>query len=221
MCVCEATVTPDQISPFSNIYRHTSPLTTLYHLITSSTNLYWLSNSQYRHILTQYHQVPLIIHQLVRHSSANWIISLFTTHLISHAQYTWSSSFSYFYLQKWLVDTSVQANGPDVSSFKLVICIYTKTYPKANKLCWAINYVVNDMTLTPALTSWQGGVERGDWCYGGRRGQDELLELCLALVLSGFSIKIQNIFLGGATSKDWLQGATNSHFLWWSFSLIL
>ena len=38
-----------------------------------------------RPILTQYHQVPLIIHNLVRHSSANWIISLFTTHLMSHA----------------------------------------------------------------------------------------------------------------------------------------
>ena len=63
----------------------------MYHLIPSSTNLYWPSTSQYRHILTQYHQVPLIIHHLVRHSSVNWIISLFTTHLMSHAQYTWSS----------------------------------------------------------------------------------------------------------------------------------
>ena len=51
----------------------------MYHLISSSTNLYWPSTSQYRHILTQYHQVPLIIHNLM-----------------SHAQYTWSSSaFSY------------------------------------------------------------------------------------------------------------------------------
>ena len=89
--VCEASVSPDQISTFSNIYRHTSPLLTMYHLISSSTNLYWPSTSQYRHILTQYHQVPLIIHHLVRHSSVNWIISLFTTHLMSHAQYTWSS----------------------------------------------------------------------------------------------------------------------------------
>ena len=72
--VCQASVTPDQISTFSNIYRHTSPLLTMYHLISSSTNLYWPSTSQYRHILTQYHQVPLIIH-----------------HLMSHAQYTWSS----------------------------------------------------------------------------------------------------------------------------------
>ena len=72
--VCEASVSPDQISTFSNIYRHTSPLLTMYHLISSSTNLYWPSTSQYRHILTQYHQVPLIIH-----------------HLMIHAQYTWSS----------------------------------------------------------------------------------------------------------------------------------
>ena len=63
----------------------------MYHLIPSSTNLYWPSTSQYRHILTQYHQVQLIIHHLVRHSSASWIISLFTTHLMSHAKYTWSS----------------------------------------------------------------------------------------------------------------------------------
>ena len=33
----------------------------------------------------------IIIHHLVRLSSANWIISFFTTHLMSHAQYTWSS----------------------------------------------------------------------------------------------------------------------------------
>ena len=77
--VCQASVSPDQISTFSNIYRHTSPLLTMYHLISSSTNLYWPSTSQYRHILTQYHQVPLIIH-----------------HLMSHAQYTWSSSLILF-----------------------------------------------------------------------------------------------------------------------------
>ena len=41
----------------------------MYHLISSSTNLYWPSTSQYRHILTQYHQVPFIIHHLVRQSS--------------------------------------------------------------------------------------------------------------------------------------------------------
>ena len=91
LSVCQASVTPDQISTFYNIYRNTSPLLTMYHLIASSTNLSWPSTSQYRHILTQYHQVPLIIHHLVRHSSVNWIISLFMTHLMSHAQYTWSS----------------------------------------------------------------------------------------------------------------------------------
>ena len=87
----EASVTPDQISTFSNIYRHTSPLLTLYHLIPSITNLYWPITGQYCHKLTQYHQVPLLIHHLVRHSSANYIIFLFTTHLMSHAQFTWSS----------------------------------------------------------------------------------------------------------------------------------
>ena len=75
-------------------YRHTSPLLILYHLIPSSANLYWTNTGQYCHILTQYHQVALIIHHLARHSSANWIISLFTTHLMSHAHHTWSS----FYL---------------------------------------------------------------------------------------------------------------------------
>ena len=90
LSVSEASVTPDQISTLSNKYRNTSPLLTLYHLIPSSTNLYWPSTSQYCHILTQYHQVPLIIHHLVRHSSVNWIIS-HMTHMMSHAQYTWSS----------------------------------------------------------------------------------------------------------------------------------
>ena len=91
LSVCEVSVTPDQISTFSNINRHTSPLLTMYHLIPSSTNIYWPSTSHYRYILTQYHQIPLIIHHIVRHSSVNWIISLFRTHLMSHAQYTWSS----------------------------------------------------------------------------------------------------------------------------------
>ena len=91
LSVCQASVSPDQISTFSNIYRHTSPLLTLYHLKPSSSNLYWPSTSQYRHILIQYHQVPLLIHHLDRLSSANWIISLFTAHLMSQAQSTWSS----------------------------------------------------------------------------------------------------------------------------------
>ena len=37
LCVCEASVTPDQISTFSNIYRHKSPILTLYQLIESCT----------------------------------------------------------------------------------------------------------------------------------------------------------------------------------------
>ena len=53
--VCWASVSPDQISTFSNIYRHKSPILTLYQLIPSSTNLYWPSTSHYRHELTQYH----------------------------------------------------------------------------------------------------------------------------------------------------------------------
>ena len=85
LSVCEASVSPDQVSTFSNIYRHTSPLLTLYHLISNSTNLYWSSTSQYRHILTQYHQVPLIINHPERHSSVNLKNSHFTTHLMSHA----------------------------------------------------------------------------------------------------------------------------------------
>ena len=99
--VCEASVTPDQISTFSNIYRPTSPLLTLYHLIPSSTNLYWQPVTTF---LTQYNQVPLIIHHLERHTSANWIISVFTTHLKCHAQYTWSSfgvSFAGLLLMRW------------------------------------------------------------------------------------------------------------------------
>ena len=35
----------------------------------------------------------LMIHNLVTHSLADWIFFLFTTHLMSHAQYTWSSFF--------------------------------------------------------------------------------------------------------------------------------
>ena len=35
--VCEASVSPDQISTFSNIYRHKTPILTLYQLIESRT----------------------------------------------------------------------------------------------------------------------------------------------------------------------------------------
>ena len=74
LCVSEASVSPDQISTFSNIYRHTSPLLTQYNLILSSTELYRPSTtmyqpvpphtdpvppsiSHYRPKLTQFHQV--------------------------------------------------------------------------------------------------------------------------------------------------------------------
>ena len=48
LCVSEASVSPDQISTFSNIYRHTSPLLTQYNLILSSTELYWPSTTMYQ-----------------------------------------------------------------------------------------------------------------------------------------------------------------------------
>ena len=83
--VCKGSVTPNQISAFYNIYRHTSPVPP------NTKQFQLILTSQYRHILNQNHQVPLIIHHLVRHNSVNGIISLFTTHLMSHAQYTWSS----------------------------------------------------------------------------------------------------------------------------------
>ena len=74
LSVCQASVTPDQISTFSNIYTHTSTLLTQYNLILSSTELYWPSTtmyqpvpphtdpvppsiSHYRPKLTQFHQV--------------------------------------------------------------------------------------------------------------------------------------------------------------------
>ena len=56
---------------------------------------------QYQLILTKYQPVSSFTDPVPssttynsssqRHSSANWIISLFTTHLMSHAEYTWSS----------------------------------------------------------------------------------------------------------------------------------
>ena len=52
--------------------------------------------------MTQYHQVPLIIHHLARHSSANWINSLFTSHFMSHAQYTWSSFERFMPFKVWV-----------------------------------------------------------------------------------------------------------------------
>ena len=54
------------------------------------------NTKQYQLILTKYQPVSsytdpvpssTTIHHLVRYSSANWIVSLFTSHLMSHAQY--------------------------------------------------------------------------------------------------------------------------------------
>ena len=61
------------------------------------------NTNQYQLILTKYQPVSSYTDPVPssttynsssqRHSSANWIISLFMTHLRSHAQYTWSSYF--------------------------------------------------------------------------------------------------------------------------------
>ena len=67
LSVCQGSVTPDQISTFSNIYIQAykpfadpvPPDTKQYQLILTSDQ--WRSTSQYRHILILYHQVPLMI----------------------------------------------------------------------------------------------------------------------------------------------------------------
>ena len=81
-------------SPFFQYIQAKKPIAEplLNHLIPSNTNLYWPCTSEYRHILTQNHQVLLISHHLVRHSSDKWIISLFYDSFMSHARYTRSSS---------------------------------------------------------------------------------------------------------------------------------
>ena len=61
----------------------------MFPIYTGIQALCWPCTTQYRLILTQYLLVPLIIHHFVRHS---WIISPFMIQLMSHAQYTWSSS---------------------------------------------------------------------------------------------------------------------------------
>ena len=55
--------------------------------------------------------VVVLIHHLVRHSSDNWIIFLFTTHLMSHAQYTWSRFYPFckakrkiLFLARWRLE---------------------------------------------------------------------------------------------------------------------
>ena len=56
--VCEASVSPDQISTFSNIYRHTSPMLTLYHVIPSSASFYWPSTTKYQTVSPYTDPVP-------------------------------------------------------------------------------------------------------------------------------------------------------------------
>ena len=56
--VCQASVSPDQISTFSNIYRHTSPMLTLYHVIPSSASFYWLSTTKYQTVSPYTDPVP-------------------------------------------------------------------------------------------------------------------------------------------------------------------
>ena len=56
--VCQASVTPDQISTFSNIYRHTSPMLTLYHVIPSSASFYWPSTTKYQTVSPYTDPVP-------------------------------------------------------------------------------------------------------------------------------------------------------------------
>ena len=57
-CVCQASVSPDQISTFSNIYRHTSPMLTLYHVIPSSASFYWPSTTKYQTVSPYTDPVP-------------------------------------------------------------------------------------------------------------------------------------------------------------------
>ena len=111
----------------------------LCHLILSSTNLYWPSTTKYQPVppytLTQYFKyllVPLIIHHLVGHSWANWIIFLFTTHLVSHAQYS-SSSFPHKKLN--LISFHPLPNELALISWWTKY----KTYPKTSSIIfWAI-----------------------------------------------------------------------------------
>ena len=108
----------------------------MYHLIPSSTNLYWPSTSQYRHILTQYHQVPLIIYHLVRHSSVDWIISLFTTHLMSHAQYTWSS-YCIYCLKNGILQCPILPNKSGQSvCWNNYLVLIVNHWPDVGKWSW-------------------------------------------------------------------------------------
>ena len=55
---CPAMVTSDQICIFFNIYRHKSPTLTKFHLIPSSTKLYWPSTTKYQPVPTHTDSVP-------------------------------------------------------------------------------------------------------------------------------------------------------------------
>ena len=55
-------------------------ITTLYPQVPTYTDQVLPSNSWYH----------FIIHYIITHSWANWIFTLFTNHLMSHALYTWS-----------------------------------------------------------------------------------------------------------------------------------
>ena len=56
-------VTSNQISRFFNIYRHKSPTLTQYHLIPSSTKLYWPSTTKYQPVPLSTYPVPLSTNQ--------------------------------------------------------------------------------------------------------------------------------------------------------------
>ena len=80
---------------YIQLYRHQSPMLTLYHIIPNSTNLYWPSTTEYKpisaytdplpSITNQYH---FIIHHLIMYIWANWIFFLFRPHLMRHTQNT-------------------------------------------------------------------------------------------------------------------------------------
>ena len=58
LSVCQGSVSPDQISSFSNIFRHISPMLTLYHIISNSTSLYWPSTNKYQPVSPYTDTVP-------------------------------------------------------------------------------------------------------------------------------------------------------------------
>ena len=93
LCVYQALVAPDQISTFFQYIQAYKPFTDP---VLSNTKQYQFMLTKYQPVSSYTDPVPSSTtynsSSRKRHSSANWIISLFTTHLMSHAQYTWSSS---------------------------------------------------------------------------------------------------------------------------------